>query len=69
MGFLEDNTTESQKEGQEDQGRVKELLVGATLLADLRLPGPAGLPSGSSAGSLPIHHNALGLIVSFLTTR
>ena len=47
----------SQKEGQEDQGVIEEL--GGTPLAALRSPGPPGLPSGSSLGSLRIHHTGL----------
>ena len=47
----------SQKEGQEDQGEIKEL--GGAPLAVLRSPGPPGLPSGSSLGSLTIHQTGL----------
>ena len=41
---------ESQQEGQEDQGEVKEP-GGTPSLAVLRSPGPPGLSSGSSLGS------------------
>ena len=41
----------SQREGQEDQGAIHE----GALLAALRSPGPSGLPSDSSLGSLRIH--------------
>ena len=47
----------SQKEGQEEQGTLKQL-VGFPL-ALLSLPGPPGLPSGSSLGSLTIHQATL----------
>ena len=47
----------SQKEGQEDQGEIKEL--GGTPLAVSGSPGPPGLPSGSSLGSLSIHQTCL----------
>ena len=57
----------SQKEGQEDQGKVKEL--GGTLPAVLGFPGPSGLPSGSSLDCLELgqgiylcnHHPLRGL--------
>ena len=42
-------------EGQEDQGEVKDL--GVTPLDVVGLPGPPGLPSGSSLGSA-IHQRA-----------
>ena len=47
----------SQKEGQEDQGEIKE--IGGPPLIVLRSPGPPGLPSGSSLGSLTIHQTSL----------
>ena len=47
----------SQKEGQEDQGEVKEL--GGTPLGLLGSPGPPGLPSGSSLASLELHQTSL----------
>ena len=46
----------SQKDGQEDQGTLKQLA--GPPLALLSLPGPPGLPSGSSLGSLTIHQTA-----------
>ena len=47
----------SQKEGQEDQGALKQL--GGSSLFLLPLPGPPGLPSGSSLASLELHQNSL----------
>jgi hypothetical protein len=47
----------SQKEGQEDQGTLKQL--GGSPLSILPRPGPPGHPSGSSLGSLSIHQTAL----------
>ena len=44
---------EAQKEGQEDQGEVKEL--GGTPLRLFGSPGPPGLPSGSSLAALDLH--------------
>ena len=41
-----------QKEGQDDQGTLK--LLGVGRLALLPFPGPPGLPSGSSLGSLEL---------------
>ncbi len=46
-----------QEEGQEDQGRVKEL--GGTPLAVLGSPGPPGLSPGPSLGSLAIPETSL----------
>ena len=43
----------SQKEGQEDQGTLKQLLRGAPLKALLPLPGPLGLPHGSGLPGSP----------------
>ena len=47
----------SQNEGQEDQGGIEEL--GGPPRAVLRHPGPPGLPSGFSPGSLTIHQTTL----------
>ena len=44
-----------QKGGQEDQGKVKRL-GGTSPLGLLGFPGPPGLPSGFSTGSLELHH-------------
>ena len=55
---LPGNPGKSQKEGQEYQGETKQL--GEFPLALLRLPGPPGLPSGSSSlGSLAVHQTTL----------
>ena len=48
----------TQKEGQEDQETLKQLGEGSPL-ARLPPPGPPGIPSSSSLGSLSIHHTAL----------
>ena len=48
---------ESQKEGQEEQGEVKEL--GGSHLAAVRSPGPPGLPFCASLGSLELPQSSL----------
>ena len=53
-GGLSWNPRESQEEGQEDQGRRKEL--GGAPCAAVKFPGRPNLPSGSSLGSLTIHN-------------
>ena len=48
---------EEQEEDQDDQGGVEELE--GSSLALLHLPGPPGLPSGSSLGPLELHKATL----------
>ena len=50
IGRARRKAKEDQKEGQEDQGEIKEL--GG--IGVLRFPGPPGLPPGSSLGCLEL---------------
>ena len=56
-GGLTGSPWNSQKEGQDDQRTFRDL--GRVPLALLSLPGPPGLPSGSTLGPLSIHHSCI----------